>query len=160
MFPAGAAAKRQRGDSYQAAAPPAFNAQQQQQQQQQAAGGQTLSLGVPPQYAAVTITFDGGSRNNPGRAGYGYAVWERQRNDKVRGAVYNSPIFLLLCIDRTAPEESGCGVPQRVQQMMHILFHAGLSSEMAATSQQVVEWLAALGRSACRRCVLCAVCYS
>jgi hypothetical protein len=89
MFPAGAAAKRQRGDSYQAAAaPPAFNAQQQ-QQQQQAAGGQALSAGVPPQYPAVTITFDGGSRNNPGRAGYGYAVWERKRNDKVSEAMYS-----------------------------------------------------------------------
>jgi hypothetical protein len=85
--PTGAAAKRQRGDSYQERAPPpAFNSQQQQQQQQQQPGGQIPSPGVLSQHALVTITFDGGSRNNPGRAGYGYAVFERQRNERVSGA--------------------------------------------------------------------------
>ncbi|KAF6265041.1 Caulimovirus viroplasmin-domain-containing protein [Scenedesmus sp. NREL 46B-D3] len=80
---AGTAAKRQRGDSYQAPAPPpAFSGKQ----QQQAAGGQAPSpaapSALPPQHLFVTTTFDGGSRNNPGRAGYGYAVFERERNER------------------------------------------------------------------------------
>jgi hypothetical protein len=112
MPPAGAAAKRQRGDSYEAAAPPAFSVQQ--QQQQQAPGGQAVSPGVLPQYPMVTITFDGGSRNNPGRAGYGYAVFERQRKERVSGAnrvfccCAASPCY---AFDATGPVPTGAAGP-------------------------------------------------
>jgi hypothetical protein len=51
--------------------------QQAQQQQQQ---------GQPPrqlQELIVTLHFDGGSRGNPGRAGYGYAISDRRTNQQV-----------------------------------------------------------------------------
>jgi ribonuclease HI len=41
------------------------------QQQQQQAGLQ------------VTVFFDGGSRGNPGRAGYGYVIYDRDRGERV-----------------------------------------------------------------------------
>jgi phage tail tape-measure protein len=31
----------------------------------------------------VTIFFDGGSRNNPGNAGYGYVIYDRATNQRV-----------------------------------------------------------------------------
>lgn len=36
----------------------------------------------------VTIFFDGGSRGNPGRAGYGYVVYDRPTMERVRNVVW------------------------------------------------------------------------
>jgi hypothetical protein len=69
--------------------PPAFTAGAVQPPPAAAAAGPSAAGRLPPQQQQqqaglqVTVYFDGGSRGNPGRAGYGYAITDRETGERV-----------------------------------------------------------------------------
>lgn len=60
--------------------PPAFS---EDVQQAAAAAGATGGGQQQQRELMVTVFFDGGSRQNPGRAGYGYVIYDRATNERV-----------------------------------------------------------------------------
>ena len=87
-------AKRSRATAELPLPPPqtASASEQQHAGQQQGAPQQQQSLQSEPQQVLqpaanelmVTVFFDGGSRSNPGRAGYGYVIYERTFTEQAR----------------------------------------------------------------------------